>query len=103
LTACGGLALWLLSRPWPVALTGLGVFGLGLSCITPQMFKAVGREAASGTGDAVSVVSAIGYFGLLAGPAAIGFLAEVVGLSHALGLLVLLMLGVAVLSRVMAG
>ena len=42
-----------------------------------------------GTGPAISALSTIGYFGFLAGPPLIGWLAVAIGLQGALGMIVL--------------
>lgn len=97
-----GLTAGLLSGRGAVALLGFGVFGAGLSCVMPQMFKAAGNQFPDGTGRAVAAVATLGYAGLLSGPPVIGLAAHVLGLPLALGLLVMLMLAVAVASRVIA-
>ncbi|MFG3157809.1 MFS transporter [Streptomyces sp. NPDC048219] len=102
LVASGGLAAGLFSGLGPVALTGFAMFGAGLSCLMPQMFKAVGDTFPDGTGKAVASVATLGYAGLLSGPPVIGLLAHALGLRLALGLLVTLMLAVAAASRVIA-
>lgn len=102
LVASGGLAAGLFSGQGAVALMGFGMFGAGLSCLMPQMFKVVGDLFQGGTGKAVAYVATLGYAGLLSGPPVIGLLAHVLGLRLALGLLVALMLAVAAASRVIA-
>jgi hypothetical protein len=69
-------------------LAGWALFGLGLSALAPTLLG-----AAPGTGDAppavaIAAVTTIGYLGSFTGPPAIGALAELTGLSAALGLLV---------------
>jgi MFS family permease len=98
LLAAGGILLFVLAQNWVAGVLGLWVFGLGLACLTPQMFRWAGEGAASMTGRAVARVAVFGYIGLLGGPPIIGSLAQVVGLRRALGVLVVLMLAVVVLS-----
>lgn len=97
-----GLSLGLASGHGVVALVGFGVFGAGLSCVMPQMFKVAGDLYPQGTGKAVAAVATLGYAGLLCGPPLIGLLAHAWELPLALALLVVLMLAVAVASRVIA-
>ncbi|WP_327417465.1 MFS transporter [Streptomyces sp. NBC_01233] len=97
-----GLGVGLLSNQQSGALLGLGVFGAGLSCITPQMYKTVGEQFPASTGSAVASVATLGYAGLLTGPPTIGLIAHAVGLPSALGLLALLMIPVALASRIVA-
>ncbi|MFF1959911.1 MFS transporter [Streptomyces sp. NPDC058220] len=99
LTSGTGLTLGLLTAHPLGALTGLTVFGLGLSCIMPQMFKAAGEQVPTDTGKAIATVAAFGYIGLLAGPALIGLLSHTLGLPRALGLLALLMLAMTLAAK----
>jgi MFS family permease len=77
---------------------GIGVFGLGLSCLTPQLFRDVGTNA-DRVGRALSVVATMGYLGLLSGPALIGVTAELAGLRAALAIVAVLMVTVVALYR----
>nr|BBH87788.1 hypothetical protein KTC_25390 [Thermosporothrix sp. COM3] len=77
--------------PWvPVALVGLGLVGIGLSVPFPLVVSAVGRLAGANTGALLSAISTWGYFGMIAGPPVIGFLADWAGLRVALVLVVCL-------------
>ena len=87
-TALGvvGVILFILGRsPW-VVLAGVLLWAVGVSMGFPLGMSAA---AASGTNPAarVSVVASIGYLANLAGPPAIGFLAQAVGLDRALWLI----------------
>lgn len=70
---------------WVVA--GFALVGMGLSNVVPVLFSAVGRLQPPNPPSSISipVVTTIGYLGLLAGPALIGFVGEAVGLGTALG------------------
>lgn len=98
LLAAAGLVLFVLAPNWIVGVLGLCVFGLGLACIGPQLFRWAGEGASRWTGRAVARVSVFGYVGLLGGPPIIGVLAHWIGLRTALAVLIALMLAVAVLS-----
>jgi MFS family permease len=64
-----------------IALIGFVLVGLGLANIFPA---AIGQAGALTGPSGVAAASTIGYFGLLAGPPTIGFLAERTGLPAAL-------------------
>jgi MFS family permease len=81
-----GFAVALLIGDPVAAICGFTVLGLGLSTVIPVTFSMAGRFGAEVAGPAITVVSSIAVMGSLAGPPVIGFLAEGVGLSAALGL-----------------
>ncbi|MCB2378644.1 MFS transporter [Hymenobacter sp. BT635] len=92
LIVCGGLLalaglLSLLVLPLTtVGIGGLFLIGLGLSTIIPTVFSATGQQHNMAPGTALSVVSTIGYGGFLLGPPVIGWLADVLTLRLALGI-----------------
>ncbi|MEU9399726.1 MFS transporter [Streptomyces sp. NPDC048242] len=89
-TAAVGITLVALG-PWMwAAFTGWALFGLGLSGCVPQLFSAAGHADPSAAGANVSRVAGLGYVGMLAGPAVIGWSTHVVALNHAFVLLTLL-------------
>lgn len=76
--------------PWvPAALTGWALFGLGLSGCIPQLFSAAGHTDPAAAGTNVSRVAGLGYIGMLAGPAVIGWMTHVMALNHTFLLLAL--------------
>ncbi|MFF7732032.1 MFS transporter [Streptomyces sp. NPDC007984] len=88
--------------PWLwAAFTGWALFGLGLSGCVPQLFSAAGHADPSAAGANVSRVAGLGYVGMLAGPAVIGWLTRLVPLNHAFVLLTLLCATTAVGARVL--
>ncbi|MFF3256443.1 MFS transporter [Actinacidiphila glaucinigra] len=96
IVAAAGLGVGLLVGSAPAALLGWAFLGLGLSTTVPALITAAGRRGPR----AVAAVTATGYVGLLAGPAAIGALASLTGsLPVALTLPVLLAAAVAATSR----
>ncbi|WP_037677864.1 MFS transporter [Streptomyces griseus] len=100
-TAAVGITLVALG-PWLwAAFTGWALFGLGLSGCVPQLFSAAGHDAPSAAGANVSRVAGLGYVGMLAGPAVIGWLTHLVALNHAFVLLTLLCATTAVGARVL--
>ncbi|HEX5495860.1 MAG TPA: hypothetical protein VFX70_14915, partial [Mycobacteriales bacterium] len=90
-TALGALALaaGLGTGSVAGAICGFGALGAGLSCVIPVLFGAAGRGPGP-SGPAIAAVATCGYLGWLLGPAIIGGLARVVGLSAALWTLPLL-------------
>ncbi|MGW0334330.1 MFS transporter [Streptomyces sp. NPDC003011] len=93
--AAGGLGLSLAVGTVPAALAGWTALGLGLSITVPSLITSAGR----GGPRAVGTVAAVGYVGLVAGPAAIGALASLTSLPFALVLPAVLAAVVAVTSR----
>jgi MFS family permease len=85
-TAVAGIGLLggLLGRTTIAGIAGFAVMGIGLSIIVPQVFSAAGQLAPGRTPAALSLVSAISYFGFLTGPAAIGAVANAANLRVAL-------------------
>jgi hypothetical protein len=84
---------------WQVALAGYGLIGVGCANIVPVLYSTAGRQTVLPEHSAVSAITTLGYAGILAGPAAIGFVAQVSGLSTALLILALLQIGVAASAR----
>lgn len=75
-----------------VAIVGFGLLGGGLAGIVPVVFGAAGRAAPDRPGPALAAVATLGYLGLLAGPAAIGGIGEVLDVRAGLAVVVLLTL-----------
>jgi MFS family permease len=94
-TAAGFFTVVLAPVP-AVALLGFLLVGLGASNIVPVLFTAAGNHKDMPVGLAVSAITTIGYAGILAGPALIGFVSHAVGLHLAfagLGVAALLVAG----------
>ena len=82
--------------PWgATSLAGFVLVGLGASNIVPVLFSAAGRVPGTSASIALATVTGLGYAGVLMGPAAIGFVAHATSLPIALGLLAVLVAGVA--------
>jgi MFS family permease len=84
------LALALLVGNPVVAIVGFGWLGLGLSCIVPVVFTAVGNVPGVEPAGALARVSSIGYTAFLVGPPLIGGIAQLTSLPIALSVLVIL-------------
>lgn len=89
LLIASGFACTLISHSVAVAIFGLVLTGMGVANIIPVIMTLAGRNTRMGAGPAISALSTIGYFGFLAGPPLIGWLAVAVGLNKALGLVVM--------------
>ena len=72
--------------------------GAGLGVVVPVLFRAAASTATVSASAGVAAVSTIGWFGFLAGPPAIGFVASAAGLRAALGIVVLATLTLAILA-----
>ena len=83
--ASGFLLVILLPYTW-LAYLGFTLVGLGASNIVPVLFTAAGKQTSMPMGLAISAVVSMGYAGLLAGPALIGFVAELSSLQVSFGL-----------------
>jgi MFS family permease len=82
--AAASLAVGLAVPVRAVALVGFVLFGVGLAPVVPAVFSAAGGLDARGVVGALGWVVTISYFGSIAGPAVIGFLAQHAGLRVAL-------------------
>ncbi|MCP5099026.1 MAG: MFS transporter [Chloroflexi bacterium] len=75
-----------------IVLIGFAAVGIGLANIIPISFSTAGNHPTVSTGAGIASVATIGYAGFLAGPPAIGLIAEGTSLRIAL-LLVALLVG----------
>ena len=66
---------------------GFFAIGIGSANIVPVFFSLMGRQSVMPVGTAVSAVSTMGYLGILAGPAAIGFVSAQTNLMTAFGMI----------------
>ncbi len=62
------------------AIAGFLLVGFGTSSVIPLSFSAAGKSGSLSPGIALAMVASIGYFGFLAGPPLIGFIAETTNL-----------------------
>jgi predicted MFS family arabinose efflux permease len=97
--AAGGLAIATFVPAWEAGIVGFAFVGAGCSNIVPVLYTAIGRQTAMPEHIAVPAVSTIGYAGILAGPAAIGFAAHATSLVTAFLMMAALLIGVAASGR----
>lgn len=99
LCAAAGVALAVLVPWWQASLLGFALVGLGCSNIVPVLFTSVGRQHVMPENVAVPAITTLGYAGILAGPALIGFIAQASSLATAFLVLALALVGVALGGR----
>jgi fucose permease len=89
-----GMALALAApHPW-AALAGFALVGLGFANVVPVLFSAAGQLPGIAPAHGIAAVSSMGYFGMMAGPPVIGFIAQARSLT--LGLLVVVVFAAAI-------
>lgn len=97
--AAAGLALVSVAPHWWLVLAGYVLVGAGCSNIVPIMFSRAGRQTVMASAVALSCVSTLAYTGILVGPAFIGMIGELVGLSTVFIVLSALLLMIVALNR----
>ena len=76
---CLGLAL--LSPSAPIALAFFALCGLTVGLMAPVLFAAGGQADPEHAGRGMAAVVSLGYVGLIAGPAFVGFVAQATSLT----------------------
>jgi predicted MFS family arabinose efflux permease len=94
-----GFAVLLLAPAAVVAMAGFLLIGFGASNLVPILFRRTGAQTVMPVGLAVAAITTTGYAGVLAGPAAVGFVAKLAGLATAFWMLAALMLLVTLSAR----
>lgn len=102
LIAAAGFGVALAVSAPAAALVGFACLGAGMSSVIPIVFRAAGHVPGMASSVSLSAVTSVGYLGFVAGPPAIGGLAELTSLPVALGVLVLLAAAVAALASTTA-
>lgn len=102
LLAAAGFAV-VIASPWlPLTLAGWAMCGLGLAGGVPQIFSTAGNLGGTTAATDMSRVFTVGYLGLLAGPAMIGWLTALIPLTAALAVPLVLTLACAAAAKVVA-
>ena len=99
IVAAAGLVLAAFAPAWPMALAGFALVGFGCANIVPVLFSAAGRQRDMPESLAMPAIMTVGYAGLLAGPAAIGFVAHATSLRAAFIVLAFGLLAIAAAGR----
>ena len=87
LLAFGGILLVIFAPADVLLYVGFFAIGIGSANIVPVFFSLMGRQNVMPVSAAVSAVSTMGYLGILAGPAAIGFVSSLTTLQTAFAML----------------
>jgi len=95
LCAAAGLILAITTHGSASALFGFLLVGVGASNVVPILFSAAGNQKTMPVNMAISAMTTIGYAGILAGPALIGFVAHQSSIAMAFGIIAGLLLLVA--------
>jgi fucose permease len=88
--------------PGSLSVAGFALVGLGAANIVPLLFGAAARVPGVPTSVSIPLISALGYAGMLCGPAMVGFAASATSLAVALsgvGALLLLVFAAARVAR----
>lgn len=101
LICVAGMTTVTLSTQLPITCLGWIVVGLGLSGCVPQVFTATGNTQGT-SAKALSRVVGAGYLAILAGPAIVGWLADMFTLNGAFVLPIVAMLICAATAKVLA-
>ncbi|MCX5497184.1 MFS transporter [Kaistia dalseonensis] len=101
LCAAAGLLLATTVQLWFAGLMGYALVGAGCSNIVPVLYSAVGQQKTMPEHIAVPAITTLGYSGILAGPAAIGFVAHLTSLPTAFVLVAIALVGVALSGRLL--
>jgi predicted MFS family arabinose efflux permease len=91
------LATWF--PHWLASLLGFALVGLGCANIVPALFSMAGQQRVMPEGLAIAAITTLGYAGILAGPALIGFMAHATSLVVAFTCLAAALLGIAIGAR----
>lgn len=82
----------LLTAPFAsIAMLGFLLIGLGASNTVPVLFRQAGTQTVMPAGLAIAAVTTVGYAGVLAGPAGVGFAAQAIGLPGAFWVLTIML------------
>ncbi|HVU31811.1 MAG TPA: MFS transporter [Opitutaceae bacterium] len=87
LTTIAGFALLLTAPVAALAMAGFLLIGLGAANIVPVLFRQAGNQTVMPVGLAVAAITTTAYAGVLAGPAAVGFVSRAFSLPTAFWLL----------------
>jgi MFS family permease len=103
LLAAVGMMMAALAPSDGLAIAAFFITGMGVANMVPIMFSAAGNFPGIASGTAISIVTMVGYAGILVAPASIGFVAAAVGFRVTYAALALLLVVVALLAGRTAG
>lgn len=91
-----GYAVAVIIPDWKFTLLGFALVGVGAANIVPVLITLAGQEKVMPVNMSVAMVATLGYFGVLGGPALIGFIAHLTDLYTAFAIMALTFLVIAV-------
>lgn len=94
LIAAFGFLLAVAIPSWIIGILGFALVGVGAANVVPVLFTAAGNQTKIPANLAIAGVTTLGYAGILAGPAMIGFLARATSLTLAISVVAILLLAV---------
>ncbi len=94
-----GFAVATFAGALPLALLGYALIGLGCANIVPALFSMAGNQKTMPESLAIPAITTLGYAGVLAGPALIGFVAQASSLVFAFCLVAAALLLVGISAR----
>jgi MFS family permease len=83
LVAIAGFIVLLVAPVVAVAMAAFVLIGLGAANVVPVLFRRAGSQNVMPAGLAIAAITTTGYAGILLGPAAIGVVADHIGLTLA--------------------
>ncbi|MDT6996546.1 MFS transporter [Burkholderia cenocepacia] len=89
------LVVLVFARHWMILIGLFAAVGFGLANIVPLFFLHVSRQRQMRVELAMPIVATLGYAGMLAGPAVLGAIGEVAGLSASLLMIAAMLLPIA--------
>lgn len=84
-----GYAIAVIIPDWKFTLFGFALVGIGAANIVPVLITLAGQEKVMPVNMSVAMVATLGYFGVLGGPALIGFIAHLTDLYTAFAIVAL--------------
>lgn len=91
-----GYAVAVMIPDWKFTLLGFALVGIGAANIVPVLITLAAQEKVMPVNMSVALVATLGYFGVLGGPALIGFIAHLTDLYTAFAIMALTFLVIAV-------
>lgn len=91
-----GYAIAVIVPDWKSTLLGFALVGIGAANIVPVLITLAGQEKVMPVNMSVAMVATLGYFGILGGPALIGFIAHLTDLYTAFTVVALTFIVIAV-------
>lgn len=99
LIAAAGLLGAALAPNATLVIASFAFAGLGVANMVPVMFSAAGNFPGLSPGLGISIVTMLGYSGILVAPSSIGFVADHIGFRVTFGTLALLLIAVALMAN----